>query len=234
MIQYLFCMFLVHSLVFSEYYSQCGQDKFVNETFFKNHRHGVFVDIGAHNGISFSNTYFFEKELEWTGICVEPIAHVFNQLQKNRTCLCICGCISTDDHNSMHSFLQISGYPEMLSGLIDKFDPKHLSRILHEIQEYGGSYKIIDVPCYNLNKILEDAGIHHVNFLSLDTEGGEFEILQNFDFSKCQVDVITVEDNYRIHPFISLLADKGFEFVTALNQDLIFVHNNLLGGQSSD
>lgn len=225
MIKYFTLAFVFfESLTFSEYYSQCGQDKFVNETFFKNCRHGVFIDIGAHNGISFSNTYFFEKELEWTGICLEPIPHVFNQLQKNRTCLCICGCISTDEHNSTHSFLQISGYPEMLSGLVDKFDPKHLSRILHEIQEYSGSYKIIDVPCYNLNQILEDAGIHHVNFLSLDTEGGEFEILQNFDFSKCQVDVITVEDNYKIDPFIPFLISQGFEFITSLDQDLIFVN----------
>ncbi len=233
MIKYLFYIFLLPSLSFSEYYSQYGQDKFVNKTFFKNSRNGVFVDIGAHDGISLSNTYFFEKELGWTGICLEPMPHVFNQLQKNRKCLCICGCISIAEHNSTHPFLQISGYPEMLSGLMDKFDPKHLSRILYEVQEYGGSYQIIDVPCYNLNQILEDAGINHVNFLSLDTEGGEFEILQNFDFSKCQVDVITVEDNYRIDPFISLLADKGFEFVTSLGQDLIFVDKNLLKNQSS-
>ena len=47
------------------------------------------------------------------------------------------------------------------------------------------------------------------------------------------MDVITVEDNYRIDPFISLLADKGFEFVTSLGQDLIFVDKNLLKNQSS-
>lgn len=234
MIKYLFFIFFLPSLIFSVYYSQCEQDKFVNETFFKNYRNGVFVDIGAHDGISLSNTYFFEKELEWTGICLEPLPHVFNQLQQNRKCLCLCGCISTEEHNSTQPFLQVSGYPEMLSGLLNKFDPQHLSRIRHEIQEYGGSYKIIDVTCYNLNQLLENAGIHHVNFLSLDTEGGEFEILQNFDFSKCQIDVITVEDNYKVYPFISLLADKGFEFVTTLHQDLIFVHKTSRWNQLSD
>lgn len=224
MIKYLtFALFFVPSVTFSEYYSQYGQDKFVNETFFKNYRGGVFIDIGAHNGISLSNTYFFEKELDWTGICLEPIPHVFEQLQKNRNCLCIRGCATTE-HNARQRFLQISGYPEMLSGLIDKFDPKHMDRIMYEIKEYGGCYEIIDVPCYNLNQILEDAGINHVHFLSLDTEGGEFEILQNFDFSKCQIDVITVEDNYKVHPFIPFLESRGFIFVTTLGQDLLFVN----------
>lgn len=223
MIKYLIYIFFVHSLAFSEYYSQYGQDKFVHETFFKNYKGGVFVDIGAHDGISLSNTYFFEKELDWTGICLEPIPHVFDQLQKNRNCLCIRGCAGTE-HNAIQHFLQISGYSEMLSGLMDKFDPRHIDRIMHEVKEYDGSCEIIEVPCYNLNKVLEDAGINHVHFLSLDTEGGEFEILQNFDFSKCQIDVITVEDNYKMDPFIPFLTSKGFVFVMALGQDLLFIN----------
>ncbi|MGL4348373.1 MAG: FkbM family methyltransferase [Chlamydiales bacterium] len=66
-----------------------------------------------------------------------------------------------------------------------------------------------------------------MHFLSIDTEGGEFEILQNFDFSKCQVDVITVEDNYQTHSFIPFLESRGFAFVTALGQDLIFINKKL-------
>ncbi|MGL4348372.1 MAG: FkbM family methyltransferase [Chlamydiales bacterium] len=141
MIKYLrFILFFLPSVIFSEYYSQYGQDQFVNENFFKNRTKGIFVDIGAHNGISLSNTYFFEKELDWTGICIEPIPHVFKQLQKNRNCLCICSCITTE-HNTIQHFLQISGYPEMLSGLVDKFDKRHLDRITHEIKESGGLAK---------------------------------------------------------------------------------------------
>lgn len=220
------------SLCFSQYYSQCEQDKFVNENLFKYRKNGVFVDIGAHDGISLSNTYFFEKELGWSGVCLEPMPHAFEQLQKNRNCLCICGC-ATSEHNVIKQFLKISGplyHHEMLSGLIDKFDQQHINRIDRLIKNRGGSYEIIDVNCYNLNKILEEAGINHVNFLSLDTEGGEFEILKNFDFSKCQIDVITVEDNYKVHPFISFLESKGFNFVKSLEQDLIFVNKKFDSG----
>ena len=43
----------------NEYYSQYGQDKFLTEFLFKNKKNGIFVDIGANDGISFSNSYFF-------------------------------------------------------------------------------------------------------------------------------------------------------------------------------
>jgi hypothetical protein len=51
--------------IYGAYYSQVGQDRFIHENYFKELKGGVFVDIGAHNGISYSNTYFFEKELNW-------------------------------------------------------------------------------------------------------------------------------------------------------------------------
>lgn len=61
-------IFLFTSNVYSQYFSQFEQDKFLNEKFFKNKKNGVFIDIGAHNGINLSNTYFFEKKLNWRGI----------------------------------------------------------------------------------------------------------------------------------------------------------------------
>lgn len=226
MIKTLICLFfIVFSTVSAQYYSQCRQDQFVHEHFFKNRRDGVFLEIGAHNGISFSNTYFFEKELGWTGLCLEPIPQIFEQLIKNRRCRCIQGCAGVD-HQVIKQFLKISGPIEMLSGLVDKFDEAHRRRIDRELKLYGGSYEVIDVPCYNLNILLEEVGIHHINFLSIDTEGGEYEILENFDFVKCPVDVITVEDNYRIHPFKSLLKSRGFRLAAKLDQDLVFVNFN--------
>src|SRR5260221_7249446 len=84
-------LFFTHTI--SAYYSQCGQDQFLYENFFRTKREGVFVDIGAHDGIFYSNTKFFE-ELGWQGLCIEPIPEVFEQLKKNRKAICIQGCIS--------------------------------------------------------------------------------------------------------------------------------------------
>jgi FkbM family methyltransferase len=206
------------------YYSQCGQDQFINESFFKNLRNGVFVDIGAHDGVSLSNTYFFENELDWTGICIEPIPEVFAKLKENRKCPCIRACISLED-NVTKDFFCIKGPFEMLSGLVDQYDIRHAELIQKLLEgSKDSSFEIIKVDCFNLNRLLADMEISHIHLLSLDTEGGEFEIIQNLDFSKYQIDVITVEDNYRNQNFIPFLESRGFNFIISLHQDLVFVN----------
>ena len=70
------------------YHSQYGQDKIINERIFGSKRNGFFVDIGANDGITGSNTYFFEKELSWKGVCIEPQPDIFNKLAKNRKSEC--------------------------------------------------------------------------------------------------------------------------------------------------
>ena len=218
----LFC--IGYALQVLAYQSQCGQDRFVHENYFFFRKNGVFVDIGAHDGVSLSNTYFFEKELDWTGICVEPMPEIFERLKANRSAVCIQGCIS--DQVGSKQFLQISGPVEMLSGLLDKYDPRHLDRINRELLGEGGYSELIDVQCYLLNDLLEEHGIDHINFLSVDTEGGEFEILSSIDFSRVKIDVITVENNYHDPRFIPFLSEKGFHFIQSLEQDMIFLNNS--------
>ncbi len=215
-----------HQLCFATY-GQYGQDGYVNEHYFKNRRGGVFIDIGAHNGMTYSNTYFFEKELGWTGICIEPLPERFAELQVCRSCICIQGCVA--DTDGVSQLLKVSSpyvNTEMLSGLQDKYDPRHFERMKIEVATYGGSYEYIDVQCYKLNGLLEKNGITHVNFLSIDTEGGEFDILSSIDFSKYKIDVITVEDNYGDSRFISFLEEKGYTLITRLGMDLLFVHKD--------
>jgi FkbM family methyltransferase len=220
---------LLQVTCFATYYSQCGQDEFIHQNYFKGYTSGIFIEIGANNGITYSNTCFFEKELNWTGICVEPIPEIFTELEKNRECTCIQGCIT--NRSGQGQLLVISNSEEakpddhldMLSGLIDKYDPRHIERIKREVESTAGSYKIIDVNCYVLNELLEQNGITHINLLSIDTEGGEFDILSTIDFSRYQIDVLLIEDNYGDPRFISFLAEKGFNFVRQISGDLIFV-----------
>lgn len=96
----------------------------------------MFVDIGAHDGVSFNNSLFFEKSLEWTGICIEPNPDVYAQLRENRDCVCVQGCIFSK--KKVVDFMKISGYAEMLSGIIENYDPLHVQRIQKEIRSEGG------------------------------------------------------------------------------------------------
>ena len=64
--------------------SQFKQDELLEKNVFKGHKHGVFVDIGAHDGVNLNNTLYFEKYNGWTGINVEPIKKVYDRLITNR------------------------------------------------------------------------------------------------------------------------------------------------------
>lgn len=67
-----------------QYYSQNGQDAFIVKLF-NGKRNGYFLDIGAYDGVYFSNSLTLEKSLGWEGICIEPNPLVYGQLKSNRT-----------------------------------------------------------------------------------------------------------------------------------------------------
>lgn len=206
----------------SKYYSQCGQDKFLNEKIFKGKKNGVFLDIGANDGISFSNSYYFEKELGWKGVCFEPLQSAFQKLQKNRVSNNINACASSED--KVDHFLSVTGYGEMLSGLKSNYDQRHLQRLYDTVKEHGGKIDEVEVQCYNVNGILEKYAFFNVDFLSLDTEGNELEILKVIDFNKVHIKAITVENNYQSPEFNIFLSGKGFERIKILDADEVYVN----------
>lgn len=221
----IFSLFFFSSL-FAEYYSQFKQDKYVNETFFKNKKNGIFVDIGAYDGITINNSLYFEKNLGWSGICIEPIPEVFEKLSKTRKCLCYNNCISNT--NETVSFLVTHGTVEnieMLSGIIDKYDPQHIGRINSELRQCEGFTEVLKIQAIRLNDLLDEQGLYHIDFLSLDTEGGELQILKSIDYDRFDIDVITVENNYSSIEFRQFLRSKGYRFVTALGCDEIYKKN---------
>jgi FkbM family methyltransferase len=209
------------------YYSQYEQDKFLNEVLFKNKKNGVFVDIGANDGVTISNSYFFEKNLDWTGVCFEPLAEAFVKLEKNRRSININGCAS--DRNCSDIFYNVSGYGEMLSGLGSQYDERHLERINKTIEEYGGEITETQVECFNVNDILKKNGINQIDFISIDTEGGELKILRAIDFNKLKVKAVVVENNYSEPYILQFMSSKGYIRVAYLSTDEIYIHPQYYG-----
>jgi len=219
------------------YKSQFGQDAILNQMFFKNLSGGTFVDIGAYDGISYSNSYFYEKELGWKGICIEPIPTAFEKLKSVRSCISIQGVISsyTGDvpfreiaHHSAYDHVYSSS---MLSGIETKYDPRHVARITDELRATGGSYKIINVPSYKLNDLLDKYNLPTIDYLSIDTEGGELEILKSINFDLHYIYVIDVENNYGYTDIRKFLEEKGFAFVQKLECDEIYVNKKPYQGR---
>lgn len=203
------------------YFSQKGQDKFIHENIFNNKKNGFFVEIGAHDGISFSNTYFFEKYLNWTGICIEPNPDIFKQLIKNRHCICEQYAISTSSEKK--PFLKCSGYMlEMYSGLKENYDSRHEDRINYEMTKFGGSSEIIFVDCITLNDIFNKYNISTIDLLCIDIEGGEEAILKTIDLDKTKIHLIIVENNFNEDSIKKYLLSSGYTFITRIGKDDIY------------
>lgn len=198
-------------------YSQYNQDTILNDLVFKNKKNGVFVDIGAYDGVEKSNTYAYETILDWTGICVEPIAERFQELLKNRQCICIHGVVSDKDQD-MVEFCKIEGYSEMLSGILEDYDENHKRRIISE----GGKRTKVQYKNHRINNILKENNITKIDLLDIDTEGNELKIIQDIDFESIYIDVILAECNYDSSEMKSFLEGKQFKHITSIGADLVF------------
>ena len=196
------------------YNSQDNQDKFLEENIFKGYKNGTFVDVGASDGININNTLYFEKYNNWTGINIEPIKSVYDQLIINRPNSININCAICNSHG-YKDFLCNKGYTELISGLKDTFDERHLNRLYKENAEYGSTTEIIKVETQQLKTIFEENYITHVNYLSIDVEGAEFEVIKSIDFDKVFIDIIGFENNYCDNsiPIIKYLEDKNYVMI---------------------
>lgn len=206
------------------FFSQFGQDQYVVETLFPAKRGGFFVDIGAHDGVSGSNTCYFERNLGWSGLCIEPIPEVFDQLKENRECDLICGCIAAEKGSA--KFLRITGPGEVLSGLEINSPPEHRAWVRNEVARLGGSIVELEVSCLRFNDLIAERRVSQIDYLSIDTEGAELDILRTIDFQACPIQVLDIENNYHGDHLIELLDPLGYELVAMVGCDEIYVHRS--------
>jgi FkbM family methyltransferase len=193
------------------FYSQDNQDKYLETNIFKGYKNGFYVDVGSHDGISINNTLYFEKNNNWTGINIEPIKKVFDKLVINRPNNINLNC-AVCNNDGETDFLCNTGYTEMISGIKDNFDMRHFYRLHHENQLMGSTIEVIKVKTKKLETILDENNINHINYLSIDVEGAEFEVIKLINFDKVFIDVIGFENNYNdvSVPIVEYLENKGF------------------------
>ncbi|MGE0862909.1 MAG: FkbM family methyltransferase [Vicinamibacterales bacterium] len=183
--------------------AQLRQDLFVlSELNFK--REGFFVEFGATNGVDLSNTYLLEKAFGWTGILAEPANSWHSALHENRTA-----------HIETRCVWAVSGellpFNEVNVGSLSTIASFNAADEHAETRRLGRTYKVESI---SLNDLLEKFNAPKVvDYLSIDTEGSEFEILNNVDYDRYSFGVITCEHNYtplrdRIH---DLLVRKGYQ-----------------------
>jgi FkbM family methyltransferase len=200
------------------YHSEHGQDKWLNENVFHD-AHGLsFFECGAIDGLITSNSLFFEQELGWDGICVEANPEEYAKLVNNRKC----GtehCALMDRCGEVQ-FKAFKGGLVGWSAAIETLEPQHSDRIAANISQ--DLQQIITVPALTLEAVLDKHGLKSVDYLTLDIEGAEFNVLRAFPFNKFSIDIFDIEDNFGNFPIEALMNSNGYDKLIRLGVSDIY------------
>lgn len=183
-------------------YSQLGQDLFVC-FILDEKKNGYFVDFGATDGIEKSNSYLLETEYGWNGIVCEPARPYHEHLNNNRQCIKEFKCV----HNSTGQMVKFRDCDARELSCIDDY---------HNNDSWAWNRvraNIYDVETISLNDLLSAYNAPHIiDYISIDTEGSELDILQAFDFGKYHINIMTIEHNHTPNKqkIIDLLANNSF------------------------
>jgi FkbM family methyltransferase len=198
-------------MIKKEWYAQEGEDRAAVEFFAG--RTGTLLDIGANDGISYSNTYKLIQN-GWAGVMVEASPVVFKKLTElyagNPLVKCINRCVAAKNErvtfyrNTIHS----NYFQDLLSTINENF---------YEKWKTMSNFKIEEIETVTFNEALADCENSRFEFVSIDTEGTDYEILTQIDLAKYGVELICVEyagidyTRYRIAEYCS-----GFGFTRVI------------------
>lgn len=153
-----------------------------------------FVEFGATDGITGSNTWLLEKKLGWQGILAEPAKYWHKSLKENRKCFIDTNCVGAKSGEAF-DFLEVcenqGGSPTLST--LEKYSNNGdwASKIR---KKNFIKYKVFTI---SLEDLLDKYNApYEIDFLSIDTEGSEFEILNGFNFKKYKIKLICIEHNY--------------------------------------
>ncbi len=189
---------------------------------FLNFNNGFYIEIGAYDGITQSNTYYYEKNNNWKGILIEPSKIQFDKCKLYRSKKNIfynCACVS---FKFKQNFLQLnySGLKTYSSIFLNKKKEKEYVKN-PEIKRGEKKYSYY-VKTTTMNDILLKSNAPKIiDFLSLDTEGAEFEVLNGIDFNRFKFRYLLIETNN----FIKLkkfMLNKNYKYVKKFNYNDYF------------
>ena len=213
--------------IFDDYatksYSHEGEDM-VLRTIFKNQETGFYVDIGAHHPKRFSNTYYFSKK-GWRGINIDAMPGSIKIFKRIRP-------------RDINLEIAISDKKQVLTYYV--FNEPALNSFSKELsteRDGKGIYRIIDKIRMETSTLAEVLDIYlpkniEIDFLSVDVEGLDFEVLKSNNWSKYKPKIILVEsldfsfcnlDNSEIH---GLLIDKDYHLFAKTVNTLFLIRNS--------
>lgn len=184
-----------------------------------------FIEVGANDGISQSNTFFLEKKYKSKGLLIEPSQVLFEKCIKYRSRRNIYENFALVSNQYKKDFIKLV-FANLMTIVAknSKRDIKsHLqrSRKFYKNENYSFYAKVI-----TLGKLLKKHNIKKVNFLSIDVEGYEMNLLKGIDFSKVIIDYILIETN-DLQKINNYLLKENYKIIKKLSShDFLFKLNS--------
>ena len=189
------------------FYSQSGEDRALFDHYFRDPLvcDGTFVELGALDGIRFSNTKFYEDGLRWSGVLIEAEPQNAAKLITNRLYTKNYATAVCSEEQKEVKFIGSGA----VGGIADEMSQGHKDKWIK-----GKRLKQeITVPCMTMAAILKEAGVTRIDLFSLDVEGAELSVLQTMDWS-IPVRVFLIERSQNHAAVVDLLREHGYQETT--------------------
>lgn len=198
-------------------YSQFGEDILIRK-FFRNKPVGLYVDVGAFHPVYYSNTYALYK-LGWNGLAIEANGDLEGSYRRFRP-----------RDRFIHTAVGKSeGKAQFVRFDFGAFD--RLEKFLSEVPEqFRDGQQTSEVNVRRLDHVLADNGVTNVDFLNIDCEGSDIEILSTVDLTTMRPSLISVEDHSRDwmeSPLVRMLSENSFRPYGRCGLSTLFVHCEL-------
>ena len=218
-----------------KFYSQQKEDIEIYNLYFKNKKidRGFFIELGAYDGIRASNTKFFEDELGFNGILIEPVRSAYKRLLVNRK-----NCITYNDVITTKENVTFVGN-NLTAGVKETMSKSHLVNwSLDKVKGY-------EVKTNRIDTIMKENNIKYVDIFSIDVEGGELEVLKTIDWvvpiwivlielTPEKVNISKLNDRVKTAYFERIdkdnecrevLRDNGFSFIKRIGGNDLWVND---------
>lgn len=210
------------------FFSQCGEDKFLLENYFKNKKNGVFIELGALDGILYSNTKLFEDHLDWSGILIEPHPLKYENLKINRPNCVLFNNLVSNSKEELNFKYFLDGYSPV-SGVEKTLSKHHFDTYYNDESKNNYPQSEMLIKPRSLTDIIKSTNLTHIDFMSLDVEGHEYEVLLSYDYT-IQIDVILIEmlgvDLERDELCRNILIKNGYRYDNKISHNEIYIHKN--------
>ena len=211
------------------YYSQCNEDKLIYEKYISkiNIENPIYLEMGAMDGITYSNTYFLEQSLNWTGILIEPHKINFESLKKNRpNNKLFNNLISNEEEEQQfinYDTLCLSG----VAGIIKTLSQNNIKTYYENDNEWQCDQrkKFLHtdfIKPITLTEVIKISKVEKIDFFSLDVEGHEYNVLLSFDWS-IPINMFLIENNQDTLQIKKLLINKNYIFMEFIGPNSFYI-----------